>query len=177
MGGTEGRAALALPAVLLDSPSNRVLPATHASAGANLHSYLGPALLKTTDTTGFKYITFYNLSRHKQPQGVQGNLGVLVSKIMVSAANCLLHHHCSLFRNMIHNEKLSYVIFRDSTGYIKIMRVVERWSRWSKKTTFAAQRGGCYNTLIFQTKVGFSRPPDHLSTTHIIFMHISGSHN
>jgi len=55
MGGTEGRAALALPAVLLDSPSNRVLSATHASAGANLHSYLGPALLNTTDTTGFIY--------------------------------------------------------------------------------------------------------------------------
>ena len=56
MGGTEGRAALALPAVLLDSPSNRVLSATHASAGANLHSYFGPALLNTTDTTGFKNI-------------------------------------------------------------------------------------------------------------------------
>ena len=65
MGGTEGRAALALPAVLLDSPSNRVLPATHASAGANLHSYLGPALLKTTDTTGFTLLELWNLRRRR----------------------------------------------------------------------------------------------------------------
>ena len=96
-----------------------------------------------------------------------------MSKIMVSAANCLLHHHCSLFRNMIHNEKLSYVIFRDSTGYIKIMWGVQGCMGCMKKPYICSDRGGVKTPPCFKKYLVIFIHPIHPLYTLIMFMHTS----
>ena len=72
---------------------------------------------------------------------------------------------------MIHNEKLSYIIFRDSTGCIKIMWGTKEG--WGDEETqhLLGQRGVLEHPLVSKPKLGFFVPPSLFRPSHNLYAH------